>query len=82
MAQTTSYAHSPGQMNPACQSYAGSRSWTARMPQLAAVLITLSPRSTASSAPTSTGMTPRTSTSGSASPLELSEERSRLSPSW
>jgi hypothetical protein len=45
------------------------RSWTVRVPRPAGVLVTPSPRSTASPALTSTGPTPRASTSGSARPL-------------
>ena len=61
-------ARSPGPTNPHASPTRGSRSWTLTGPQLADVFVTLSPRLTASSALTSTGPTPRASTSGSARP--------------
>jgi hypothetical protein len=67
---------------PACQSYARSRSWTPKGLQPAAVLVMLSPRSTASSAPTSAGPTPRASASGERKALELAEESSQLPALW
>jgi hypothetical protein len=65
-------------MNPHASHTPGLRSWTVRVPRPAGVLVTPSPRSTASPALTSTGPTPKGLNEWERKALELSEGRSKL----